>query len=252
MKLALITDIHANREAFEACFDAACSAGAEGFALLGDFVGYGADPGWVVSRIQSLVAEGAVAVRGNHDEAAVIGPDPSMTGDALRTAEWTHNKLTPSQREFLGKLPYTVERNGLLFAHANLHAPETWGYVSTCDEAAQTLMATRVRHAFIGHMHDPRVYRLARDAEAGRAAVANKTPKAGKAAHLRRDRQWLVVPGSAGQPRDGNPAACWALFDTQSLALTLHRQAYDHQQAAAKVVCAGLPRPLAERLMRGT
>jgi diadenosine tetraphosphatase ApaH/serine/threonine PP2A family protein phosphatase len=251
MKLALITDIHANREAFEACFDAACRAGAQGFALLGDFVGYGADPGWVVSQVQSLVAEGAVAVRGNHDEAAVIGPDPSMTGDALRTAEWTHGKLTAEQREFLGKLPYTMERNGLLFAHANLHAPQTWAYISTSDEAARTLKATQARHAFIGHMHDPRVYRLARDEHSGRATVANKTPNAEKMVHLRRDRQWLILPGSAGQPRDGNTAACWALFDTQSLALTLHRQAYDHQKTAAKIVCAGLPRLLAERLLRG-
>ena len=251
MKLALITDIHANREAFEACFDAACRAGAQGFALLGDFVGYGADPGWVVSQVQSLVAEGAVAVRGNHDEAAVIGPAATMADDALRVADWTSGKLTPSQREFLGKLPFTVLRNGLLFAHANAHAPESWSYVSNCDEAAVSLRASPASHTFIGHMHDPRLYRLAADERAGKAVVTDKTPKAGAPIRLRADRRWLVVPGSAGQPRDGNPAACWALFDTQTLALTLHRQPYDHEQAAAKIVCAGLPRTLAERLLRG-
>jgi diadenosine tetraphosphatase ApaH/serine/threonine PP2A family protein phosphatase len=252
MKLALITDIHANREAFEACFDAACRAGAQGFALLGDFVGYGADPGWVVSQVQALVAEGAVAVRGNHDEAAVVGPAPTMVEDALRVADWTTGRLTAEQREFLSKLPFTMERNGLLFAHANVHAPESWAYVSNCDEAALSLRAATTRHAFIGHMHDPRVYRLATDDRAGRASVADKTPRAGTAMRLRPDRRWLVVPGSAGQPRDGNTSACWALFDTQTLALTLHRQPYDHEKAAAKIVCAGLPRALAERLLRGT
>lgn len=252
MKLALITDIHANREAFEACFDAACRAGAQGFALLGDFVGYGADPAWVVSQVQSLVAEGAVAVRGNHDEAAVIGPAPTMVEEALRVTDWTTGRLSASQREFLAGLPFTVERNGLLFAHANAHAPQSWAYVSNCDEAALSLRATTLRHTFIGHMHDPRVYRMATDDRAGRATVADKTPRPGASMRLRPDRCWLVVPGSAGQPRDGNPAACWAMFDTTTQALTLHRQPYDHETAAAKIVCAGLPRSLAQRLLRGT
>lgn len=252
MKLALITDLHANREAFEACFDAACAAGAEAFALLGDFVGYGADPGWVVAQVQSLVAEGAVAVRGNHDEAAVLGPQPTMVQEALHTAEWTQRMLSPAQREFLGMLPFSVERHGVLFAHANLHLPESWDYISSCEDAALSLRSTQARHAFVGHMHDPRVYRLAGDDRHGRALASDKTPRSGQMVHLRADRQWLVIPGSAGQPRDGDPRACWAMFDTSRLTLTLHRQAYDHQKAAAKIVCAGLPKSLAERLLRGT
>jgi predicted phosphodiesterase len=137
MKLALITDIHANREAFEACLDDAQQKGADRYALLGDFVGYGADPHWVVERVRALVAEGAIAIRGNHDEAVVQGPREGMNSDATQVINWTRSQLDDDQLTFLSRLPFAVERYNSLFAHANGYAPQAWEYVTSRSEACR-------------------------------------------------------------------------------------------------------------------
>ncbi|MBP8272200.1 MAG: metallophosphoesterase, partial [Sphaerotilus sp.] len=129
MKLALITDIHANREAFDACLEQAHLHGADRLAFLGDFVGYGADPAWVVEQVRDLVSQGAIAVRGNHDEAVARGPSDYLVEDARRAIEWTRSQLTPAQLDFLGALPYTREDLGCLFVHANAYAPPAWDYI---------------------------------------------------------------------------------------------------------------------------
>jgi diadenosine tetraphosphatase ApaH/serine/threonine PP2A family protein phosphatase len=247
MKLALITDIHANREAFEAVLDEVERHGADAYALLGDFVGYGADPAWVVDRVRALVAAGAIAVKGNHDKAVVDGPRDTMNSDAQRAIEWTRGQLDAAQIDFLAKLPYTVERHGCLFVHANAYAPEQWEYVTGRAEAVRSLNATHVRYTFAGHVHDPQLYNLS-----GLGKIADFTPTPGVAIPVAPHRQWFVLPGSAGQPRDGNPAACWALFDTVRSELTFHRVPYDHDEAARKIAAAGLPARLGERLKEGS
>ena len=247
MKLALITDIHANREAFEACLDDAERQGAETYALLGDFVGYGADPAWVVDRARELVAAGAIAVMGNHDKAVVDGPRDSMNNDARRAIEWTRTRLDAVQIEFLARLPYTVERNGCLFVHANAYAPKEWEYVTGRSEAVRSLNSTHARYTFAGHVHDPQLFNLS-----GLGKIAYFTPTPGVAIPVPPHRQWFVLPGSAGQPRDGNPAACWAMFDSLRAELTFHRVPYHHEEAARKIAAAGLPARLGERLMEGS
>ncbi len=104
MKLALITDLHANREAVEAVMAHARAQGAQRFAFLGDFVGYGADPGWVVDCVREEVARGALAVMGNHDAAVVQGASPGMVAQAQEVVEWTRSKLDAAQLAFLGSL----------------------------------------------------------------------------------------------------------------------------------------------------
>jgi diadenosine tetraphosphatase ApaH/serine/threonine PP2A family protein phosphatase len=246
MKLALFTDLHANREAFEACFDAAQRAGAQRFALLGDLVGYGADPGWVVDRVIELAKDGAVVVRGNHDDGVVFGPRSTMTEDASRAVLWTREQLSDAQIAFLDSLPYTVEHDELLFTHANAFAPQEWEYVVGGAEAARSLNATRARITFCGHMHDPMLYGLSATGK-----ITTFTPVPDIAIPVSPLRQWLAIPGSVGQPRDRNPAACWALFDAQAGELVFHRVPYDHDMAATKVLAAGLPAFLAERLRDG-
>lgn len=246
MKLALFTDIHANREAFEACLEQAQLHGAERIALLGDFVGYGADPAWVVSRVQELVAQGAIAVRGNHDESVVRGPSPHLVEEARLVINWTRSQLSADQLEFLGDLPYAREEGGCLFAHANAFAPAGWEYIQTRSDAVRSMHATSARHSFVGHVHSPKLYHLS-----SMGKIADFTPTPGVAVPVPAHRQWLVVPGSVGQPRDGNPAACWALFDTDRLTLTYHRVPYDQETTAGKIAQAGLPRILGERLQHG-
>ncbi len=246
MKLALVADLHANREAVTAVMAHAQEQGVERFAFLGDCVGYGADPGWVVELVREQVAHGALAVLGNHDLAAVQGPLPSMVADARAAIEWTRDHLDADQLAFLAALPMTLTAHGALLVHANAWAPGDWGYIEGRGEAARSMHATSCRLTFCGHVHVPMLYHLSETGKAGDFA-----PMSGTAVPLSEQRRWLAVPGSAGQPRDGDPAACYALFDDAARTLAFHRVPYDHEGAAAKVRAAGLPASLAERLIHG-
>jgi len=246
MKLALITDVHANREAFDAVLADAHARGATRYALLGDFVGYGADPAWVVERVRELVAGGNAAVLGNHDAAVVRGPTAAMRPQPREAIEWTRSQLSAHQIGFLGRLPYAVVDEDRLYVHANAHAPAEWGYLLTRTDAALSLQASPVPYVFCGHVHWQRLYQLSASGKTGEC-----TPTDGVAIPVPSHRRWLALPGSAGQPRDGNPAAAYALFDTGSAHLSFHRVPYDHDTAADKIRAAGLPSYFAERLVQG-
>lgn len=246
MKLALIADLHANREAVEAVLAHALGQGAQRFAFLGDFVGYGADPGWVVDRVREHIAAGAIAVMGNHDEAAVRGPRPSMVADARLVVEWTRSRLSSEQLDFLAALPMSVTDGELLFVHANAHAPADWAYIVGQAEAVRSLQASTRRFTFCGHVHEPRLFHMTGSGKSG-----SFVPVPGVPIPLSPQRRWLAIPGSCGQPRDGNPAACYAIFEIDSATLTFHRVPYDHETAAAEVRAAGLPESLAARLIDG-
>lgn len=246
MKLALLTDLHANREALEAVLAHAEQQRADHYAFLGDYVGYGADPAWVVNKVREYVNAGAFAVKGNHDEATVRGPQPAMREDANAAVQWTQDQLDAEQLAFLDQLPLTHEHGACLFVHANAYAPQSWGYVEGRLEAIRSLQATQARYTFCGHMHEPKLYHLSLTSKAG-----DFDPTAGVPIPLSPLRRWLAIPGSAGQPRDGNPAACYAVFDESNELLTFHRVPYDIDSAATKILDAGLPPPLAERLKHG-
>jgi diadenosine tetraphosphatase ApaH/serine/threonine PP2A family protein phosphatase len=246
MKLALITDIHANREALEAVLEHAAAQQVDRFAFLGDFVGYGADPGWVVDQVMAHVERGAVAVKGNHD-AGALGVVPStMVPSARMVVEWTRAQLMPVQLDFLNNLPYTVAEDEVLFTHANAFAPPRWEYVLGRNDALRSLRATSCLYTFCGHVHEPRLYHLMAPDH-----CADFVPTPGVAVPVPAHRRWLVLPGSAGQPRDGNPAACYATFEHPARSLTFHRVPYDHDTAANKIRAAGLPAALADRLSDG-
>jgi diadenosine tetraphosphatase ApaH/serine/threonine PP2A family protein phosphatase len=246
VKLALVADLHANREAVESVLAHAQGQHAEGHAFLGDFVGYGADPAWVVDLVRDHVAKGAIAVMGNHDAAVVNGASPSMIAQARLVVDWTRERLNADQLAFLQALPLSVARGDCLFVHANAFAPAHWHYVQERVDAVHSLRATNRRHTFCGHVHEPRLFHLSSTGKAG-----DFIPVAGVPIALSPQRQWLAIAGSAGQPRDGNPAACYAMFDTATATLTFHRVPYDVDAAGAKIRAAGLPQRLAERLSDG-
>ena len=246
MKTAVITDLHANREAVEAVLDSARGHGASRFVLLGDFVGYGADPAWVVDQVRQLVRQGALAVMGNHDQAVVRGASPNMRLDARYVVEWTRSQLDPSQLDFLASLPMTQRQGDHFYVHANAWAPAGWDYIQGRADAVRSLHATDCRYTFCGHMHEPKLYNLSGTGKAG-----DFVPTPGVAIPVPAHRQWLVIPGSAGQPRDGNPAACYAMFDAATSAITFHRVPYDHETTGAKIRAAKLPQRLADRLENG-
>jgi len=243
VKLALFADVHANREALAAVLAHAAAQGVDRRAFLGDYVGYGADPGWVVDRLREHVDAGAIAVCGNHDAAVVQGPQPTMVADARAVVAWTRARLDAGQLAFLSALPLTQLEKDALFVHANAYAPSGWGYLQTRREAVHSLQATDRRFTFCGHVHVPMLYHLAGTGKAGEFK-----PSAGTAIPLSAHRRWLAIAGSVGQPRDGDPAACYAIFDSDEHVLTFQRVPYDHAAAAAKVRAAGLPERVAERL----
>lgn len=245
MRLALMADIHGNREAFTACLAHSDRCGVDRYVFLGDYVGYGADPGWVVDQVMYLVERGAVALMGNHDAAALFG-HAGMNSTAQEAIEWTKTRLDDNQRKFLSALPLTAEENGRLFVHANAAAPEKWGYVLGPSDARRSLLATRCRQTFCGHVHVPALYYLGPTGK-----LAEFRPVAGVGIPLLRRRQWLAVIGSVGQPRDHNAAASYALLDDDRDLLSYARIPYDVATAARKVREAGLPAVLSLRLESG-
>ena len=250
MKLALLSDIHANLQALEACLAHAQSQGMEQTAFLGDLVGYGADPVAVVQRVMALAAQGALVLKGNHDEMAVA-PPPEIKTVGDRTARWTHAQLDAAQRAFLAGLPLTLQLDSALLVHASVDGPERWHYVYDTRAASASLEAAAagfpdVRHVFGGHVHQQTLYY-----SGASGGLMKFEPTAGVPVPVPRHRHWLATIGSVGQPRDGDPRAMYALFDTQRALLTFHRVDYDHQAAAAAIRRAGLPEFFADRLELG-
>jgi diadenosine tetraphosphatase ApaH/serine/threonine PP2A family protein phosphatase len=243
--IALFADIHANRQAFTACLANAHERGSEQIVLLGDYVGYGGDPDWATDKIMELTAQGALAVLGNHDN-AISDPREHMNVEARVAIEWTRGVLGPAQRKFLAGLPLTIDDAARLYVHASANKPEAWSYVASTAEAADSIMATPAHITVCGHIHRPALYSMS-----GAAKMTAFTPTSGFAIQLMPGRRWLAVLGSVGQPRDGTPAAAYALLDTDRRELTYCRVPYDVEAAAAQIRRHGLPSRLAERLFTG-
>ena len=245
MRLAIFADIHANRQAFSVCLDWAWAHGAERIVLLGDYVGYGADPEWSVDTVMDLVGAGALAVRGNHDNAIGTVGD-TMNAEAQAAIEWTRGRLGTAQRRFLADLPLTLKEDDRLYVHSEASNPSRWRYVRGGADAARSMIATTAHVTFCGHIHQPALYSMSSVAK-----MTSFVPTAGVPVQLLKGRQWLAVLGSVGQPRDGDPAACFALFDTSSCEITYCRVPYDVETAAKRIRDNGLPVWLADRLAIG-
>ncbi len=246
MRIGLLADLHANREAVEACVEALEAAACQRWVVLGDLVGYGADPGWVVDWVRERVVQGAIAVLGNHDEAVIKGDVDSMGPAIGAVTAWTRAVLDADQLGFLRALPMQVVEEDRLYVHANAWAPADWAYVSNRLAATRSLLATPAWLTFCGHVHEPALYNL----HAGSAS--HFMPVSDVAIPLPSQRRWLAIPGSCGQPRDGNPAAACAWFDTESRQLGFLRVPYNHERSAQKILAAGLPPAFARRLSEGS
>jgi diadenosine tetraphosphatase ApaH/serine/threonine PP2A family protein phosphatase len=244
--IAILSDIHANREALSACLDHADRAGASRYVFLGDYVGYGADPAWCLRTVMDRIAHGAVALLGNHDQ-AVFSRSHRMNGRAAAAIEWTRAQLSPDAAAFLNTLPMEHTEEDRLYVHADASAPEDWRYVSGAEEARRSLQATPARVTICGHVHIPRLFGLTATDKCTAFIPAHDTP-----VPLSRARRWLAVMGAVGQPRDGDPSACYALLDPETAELRWMRVPYDVETAAAKIRRAGLPESLADRLFTGS
>ena len=243
--IALLSDIHANLEALKACLKHAAESGVERYAFLGDLVGYGADPQAVVEIVSRYAANGAIVIKGNHDEA--VEKTPGYMNDSLRAViEWTRKALPPDAKAFLSALPLQRRDGGIFYVHASAAAPQRWDYIDSPAAAQRCIEAALATYTFAGHVHDQELYF---QAGSGKATLFRPVP--GSPVPIGAHRRWLAIVGSVGQPRDSNPAAAYAQFDTERERITFRRIAYDHLAAARKIEDAGLPLSIAYRVAKG-
>jgi diadenosine tetraphosphatase ApaH/serine/threonine PP2A family protein phosphatase len=184
-------------------------------------------------------------VLGNHDS-AIGQPREQMNLEARIVIEWTRGELGASERQFLAGLPLTVTEDDRLYVHSEASNPASWTYVTSTAEAARSITSTSAQLGFCGHIHQPAIYSMSATAK-----MTAFTPTTGATVPLLPGRRWLVVLGSVGQPRDGNPAASYAMLDTDKHELTYCRVPYDVEQAASAIRKKGLPVWLADRLLVG-
>lgn len=232
MRLAIISDIHANLEALERVLEDIEAAEADRLVCLGDIVGYGPDP----SPCLDLIRERAdICVLGNHDAAVFSLTERAFFNPNARLAvDWTAAQLSADDVAYLKGLPYRVSSDNLLFVHSGPRAPEQWDYVFSGMEARMHGRHFHERICFIGHSHVPGLYPI----DAGVRGYSH-------------DHRYLINVGSVGQPRDGDWRSSYGLLDTVAGSYENRRLEYDVDSTARKIVSRGLPRRLAERLRVG-
>jgi len=244
VKTAILSDIHSNLEALERVCEHAAARGAQRYICLGDFIGYGADPVPTLARIMAL--PGLVAVRGNHDAALFRDLGLEVPADIRQSNDWTRAQLPPAQLAFLAGLPLLHREAQATYVHASAHEPEQWDYLRMPDQIHACLAAAGTPIVFIGHVHVPCVFY-----ETGAGTVRELTPENDVPIPLSPRTRYVVNVGSVGQPRDGNNATGFVLYDEDVATVTFHRLAYDYPACAAKIRAAGLSPFFADRLAQG-
>lgn len=242
MRVAICSDIHGNRHAFEAVIAAAQAAEVEDMWCLGDLVGYGAEPDACVALADEHCS---IVLAGNHDLAVTGGLSlQDFSRGAALAARWTRETISPETMAWLSELTPAGSALGYGLFHASPRDP-IWEYVLSGLTAELCFDSTDFRISFIGHSH----VALSFIREAGEPATGT-TRRDGTELDLS-ESEWLLNPGSTGQPRDGDPRAAWLLLDTEAQMAVYHRVDYDIAGAQAAIRAARLPDSLAERLQYG-
>jgi diadenosine tetraphosphatase ApaH/serine/threonine PP2A family protein phosphatase len=242
MRYLVLSDIHANSQALEAVLADASPRGHGAVVVLGDLVGYGADPSAVLARVLALLPH--VMVRGNHDKVCAGLERPAGFSDVARIAdEWTAEVLTPAERQQLAALPEGPREvaEGILACHGSPFDEDY--YIFGSEDARRSFAAVPARCCLFGHTHRAAAY----------ASAGAWVPAWNHEAELPLPArgQLLVNVGSVGQPRDGDPRAAYGILDLDAGTLRLHRVEYDVAAAQKRILEAGLPEVLAERLADG-
>jgi predicted phosphodiesterase len=242
MKVAVVSDIHSNLQAFEAVLEAVAASEAEELWCLGDIVGYGADPDACVELARRHVA---VCLAGNHDMAVAGELElDDFTRGASVAAQWTREVIAPSNLAYLAALEPKGREESVGLYHASPRDP-VWEYVLSALLAELCMDAQSDRVCLIGHSHVASAFVR----EEGEPATGE--PRREGVQLDISSSEWLLNPGSVGQPRDGDPRAAWLLLDLDDQLASYHRTAYDVSGAAGAIKAARLPNSLAERLEYG-
>ncbi len=244
MRYLILSDIHGNREALSAVLAHVRRKRWDKALLLGDVVGYGANPNQAIEAVREL--RPLLAIRGNHDKVcAGVENGALFNRVALQAAMWTRQRLTPKNLRWLQELPEgPLPVDGFAIAHGTPIDEDA--YIFGEIEALNVFRRTSFPLCFFGHSHFPVIFALTPD-----AIQTHLTEAPAFRFRLEEGVRYLVNPGSIGQPRDGIPLASFAIFDSETRTVTIYRVPYPVHRAQLKILEAGLPRPLADRLAVG-
>lgn len=239
MRIALFGDIHANLEALEAVLADAASQDVTDYVCMGDIVGYNADPGACLERVRAMDCP---TVKGNHDEdASNTHSLDNLNPVAALALEWTRGQLDENQRQWLRRLRMVRQVSDFTVVHSTLDQPAHWNYVTNRFDAMSNFSYQFTRVCFHGHTHVPRVYvknDKVHEVSAGPVVIEASS-------------KYFINVGSVGQPRDGDWRACYAIYDLDEKLVTFRRVEYDIATTQRKILSAGLPEMLAERIAEG-
>lgn len=241
MKYVIISDVHGNMPALEAAEKTFPKGKDVGVICAGDVVGYGAEPAECIKKVSAM---GARNVLGNHDAGVLEKTDIShFNRHAAEAVLWTKEHLDRASLDYLESLPYVLEEELFSVAHGTLHEPEEFIYMMTGADAMHTFEVLKTKVCFVGHSHIPSTFIL-------RNGKLSQT--FGKKIALEEDAKYIVNVGSIGQPRDGDSRACYCVYDAEADQIRFRRVKYDINAAAERIIAAGLPEILAERLFIGS
>jgi predicted phosphodiesterase len=239
MRIAIFGDIHANLEALEVVLADAREQGCTSYICLGDVVGYNANPRECLQIVQSLKCP---VVKGNHDDYASSDSSLESFNPLAEVAiQWTRDQLTRAEKTWLGALPLISKLRGFTVVHASLEDPGGWGYVLNQLDAAASFSKQTTKLCFFGHTHNPRAY--IKDSSVVGLPFEQLV--------VEPDKRYFVNVGSVGQPRDGDWRAAYVVFDEEKRMIRLRRLRYDLPKTQGKILAAGLPPRLADRLAYG-
>jgi len=239
MKFAIIADIHANLDAFQVVLEDCKKQQVTHYACLGDVVGYNANPKECLDIVRAM---NMPCVKGNHDE--YCSSEEHLEGfnpAAAEAVNWTRKQLTEDDRQWLRELKYTRMVTNFTIVHATLDGPQRWGYVFDKLAAAASFTYQNTSVCFFGHTHVPVAFMKDSMVRGGTYSKFKLEP----------GKKYFVNVGAVGQPRDNNPKAAYVVYDTLEATIELRRLDYDIAAAQKKILAAGLPERLAERLAYG-
>jgi predicted phosphodiesterase len=246
MRYIVLTDIHANLEALDACLKDGAGRGYDRALILGDVVGYGPDPNGVVDRVRSL--DTAALVRGNHDKIALgLNQAEGFHAAARAAARWTLESLTPANRAWLAALDEGPKMVDDLIEICHGAPFDEDCYIFDELDAMRALQTAKRPLCFYGHTHYAIVFQLAQ----AKLEIIRTGPTGEIGISIREGTKYLANPGSVGQPRDSNPNAAYAIVDTNTKHFDLYRVPYPVEITQQKMIEVGLPEPLARRLSLG-
>jgi len=238
VKYAVLSDIHSNLEALQTALDYLADKQIDQYLILGDIVGYAANPNECLGLISKLPAR---IVAGNHDKAALDLTQAAGFNDAAYEAIcWTKDCLAAEWSSFLNNLPLMHIASNCTIAHGSMDCPEAFHYLFYFDDALPSFQRLETPLGWIGHTHVPQIFMKK---ERMTSYLKEGTYP------LDRNETYLINPGSIGQPRDHDPRLSFAIFDEQDYQLEIVRLGYDNQKTAQKIRAAGLPEYLASRLL---